>query len=244
MRPARRARAPPAPVERADALDVDGQQGAGQRPQARRAPRGSPRSGPCHRSSRRKRDPHPGARAPRRRRSAARAPGHDLPNVPDRGVVLAVDVAGDRAAERHVLGPGHDRQHPARGRRRGRAAHRASRPACAVTTPAARVELEAARSAVVSMTRPPLRPGRVAVAAPHAAGDRSAAQGTGQHGDRRRPASGAAPRRCAGRATVTSARGPPPQPLIAAGVRSRPAGAVRPAGAAGAAIVITWSRGR
>jgi hypothetical protein len=31
---------------------------------------------------------------------------------PRRAVVLAVDVAGDRAADRHVLGPGDDRDHP------------------------------------------------------------------------------------------------------------------------------------
>ena len=57
-------------------------------------------------------------------------------------VVLAVDVAGDRAADGDVLGAGNDRHHPASRDERASSSPIVA-PACAVTVPLALVELEA-----------------------------------------------------------------------------------------------------
>ena len=87
-------------------------------------------------------------------------------------VVLAVDVAGDRAADGHVLGTRHDRHDPARAGSAARAARRVSRPPAPGHVP---------RSASSSIALEPggveheaaAQLGRVAVAAPHPAGDRA-----------------------------------------------------------------------
>ena len=165
-------------------------------PCRRASPRTARRSSPASSSSTSPR----GGQQPERVDVAAERPGG--------AVVLAVDIAGDRAADGDVLGAGDDGHHPARRRRARPAARRASTPACGRDGPASRVELE------------PVEPRGVEHDAAVAAGPRRRSCAPSRARSRRAPAAGRAAssergsiaRRGRSGASRAGAAAPPPQP--------------------------------
>ncbi len=98
---------------------------------------------------------------------------------PRGAVVLAMHVCGDRPADRHVLGPGHDRERPA-GRRQGAQQLAERRAGLGRQHSLLAVELERSQSRHVEH-RPEPKLGGIAIAAPHPARDQALAGGLGDH---------------------------------------------------------------